>query len=162
MPAIPGKQKVQPVRGGIADVDGVGCRARWNQTRGQNPLGEHLCGIRSGKDSTFGRSRETGVRGVSVTSSCLFQHFLRDVKIKSLPSFLPPLPRGDLLRGNFHIPGRPGREQAGNGGFDINGRFHPGFRSSIGWQKVVVDHDRAKQNWLRWQQPLWLAEKLKV
>ena len=62
-------------------------------------------------------------RCTNIAMGCFLKNLLGDVKIKRLPPFLPPFPGGDLLGENFDIPIRPRRQQARNGGFDIDGRF---------------------------------------
>ena len=131
VPAVPGEQEVHLVSAGKGDVRGVAGRARWNQPGGKDPTRQFFDFVGNRQHRQCGDGLKPCMGGLGISLRSLAQDFRRDVEFKILPPRSPPFPCGNLLPGNFHVSARPSRQQAGDRGFDIYGRFHSGSANGL-------------------------------
>ena len=112
------------MHGRSGDMRGIDLRFGRDQPAGhQGP--RQLLGFRGKwKHLTLGHRRHTRRGRYGIALPDFIQHQDRNVKLILPSALLPPIAGGLLLPRNDQITVRPRGEQAGNGGLDIDGRFH--------------------------------------
>ncbi len=124
VPAVPSQEEVHFMHRGKSDVCRIPRRSFGNQPRGQNPPRQRLHLVADRQYGHGGDGVETQPRSLGIALRRLSQNFWRHEQFEMRSPGIPPFPGGELLRGNFHVPTRPGGQQAWNRRFEINFWLH--------------------------------------